>query len=177
MGRPRVVVDAEPPDGATSHRRDSRRPATGPARAAADPRVRARHPSAGGDQRRRGGGRAGTRTLPPRSPCSTRHPDAGPRRGCGPPARSSPSGPATRVPSLTTSRRRRVRLREALRAGVSGFLLKDAPGAEQLIVAVRTPGGRGRTHRSGHHPAAHLPVHAGRKTPSRLRRPGGAVGG
>src|ERR1700722_4913438 len=45
-------------------------------------------------------------------------------------------GPATRVLMLTTFDADEY-VYEALRAGVSGFLLKDAP-AEQLVVAVRS---------------------------------------
>ena len=68
--------------------------------------------------------------------------------------------PGTRVLILTTFDADEY-VYEALRAGASGFLLKDAP-ADQLVTAVRCLAAGDALIEPSHHPPAHLAVHTGR---------------
>ena len=64
---------------------------------------------------------------------------------------------------------------DALRAGASGFLLKDRP-PEELVQAVRVVAGGRRAARAGGHPAADRGVRAPPGRPGRSRRPRRAHG-
>ena len=113
-----------------------RRPAARPHRLPDDPRGR------GGDRgRRRGGrwarGRRGRRAAPTRRRRDG-HPDAGHgrRRGDAPPRpRPTPTTPSPRILVLTTFDTDE-HVVEALRAGASGFLLKDVTPAD-FVAAIR----------------------------------------
>ena len=157
--------------GGTDPAPDRRRPASRPDRVPGDHRHGRRH------RRGRRGGRRRSRRSSARSALQ---PDVVlmdirmPRMDGLQATRTVLSRTAARVLILTTFDSDEY-VYEALRAGASGFLLKDAP-AEQLVAAVRCGRGRRRADRSGRDPTTDHDLHPGAAAGSRAgdRRTGAA---
>ena len=139
-----------------------RRPAAAAHRLSHDPRRAARHRGRGRGRRRRAGGAADRRAAPRRRADGRAH--ARHRRRSRRRAGSSPSGSAARVLILTTFDLDEYAF-SGLRAGASGFLLKDVP-PEELLAGDPRGRGRGRGRGAERHPPA-----AGRLRPPVPRRP------